>query len=81
MAVEPDGAFDALERPGGERRTAPVSLEAGDTTLWAVALDGEEFAPLFGDPCDVIVAVRLTRASHRGRGVRLVAVPRLSSPN
>ena len=82
MAVEPDGASGALERRRGERRAAPISLgEIGDTPMWAVALDGEEFAPMFGDPCDVIVALRLTRASHREYGVRVVAVPRLSSPN
>ena len=49
--------------------------------MWAVALDEEEFAPVFLDVCDVVTALRLTRASHPGRAVRLIAVPRGSSQN
>jgi hypothetical protein len=49
--------------------------------MWAVALDGEEFAPVFLDVCDVVTALRLTHTTHPGRAVRVVAVPRRSSPN
>ena len=80
MASEPDGASRARrQRPGS---SPPVSLaDVGATSMWAVALDGEEFAPMYGDPCDVIVALRRARAVNRDVPVRVVAVPRLSSAN
>lgn len=80
MALEPDGA--SRDRQQGRASSAPVSLGGrGGTSMWAVALEGEEFAPMYADPCDVIVALHRTRAMHRGRGVRVVAVPRRSSSN
>ena len=80
MAIEPNGASG--EREQGPGSSAAVSLGGGEgTSMWAVAVEGEEFAPLYTDPCDVIVALRRTRTVHPGRSVRVVAVPRRSSPN
>ena len=80
MASEPDGASrEPQPRPGG---SAAVSLgDRGGTSMWAVALEGEEFAPMYTDPCDVIAALRRTRTVHPDRSVRVVAVPRRSSSN
>lgn len=80
MASEPDGA--PRERRHGRGSSAPLSLdEVGGTSMWAVALDGEEFAPMYGDPCDVIVALRRARAIQGDVAVRVVAVPRRFSSN
>jgi hypothetical protein len=49
--------------------------------MWAVVLDGEEFAPVFLDVCDVVTALRVIHRTHPGRAVRIVAVPRRSSRN
>jgi len=81
MAIEPDGAprERQRQRPAG---AAALYLDDRDgTSMWAVALEGEEFAPMYTDPCDVVVALRRTRAVHPDRGVRVVAVPRRSSSN
>ncbi len=80
MAIEPDRA--SRERQQGPGSSAAVTLGGrGGTSMWAVALEGEEFAPLYTDPCDVVVALRRTRAVHPDRSVRVVAVPRRSSSN
>lgn len=80
MATEPDGA--PRERRQGQGSSAAVSLgDRGATSMWAVTLGGEEFAPMYTDPCDVIVALHRTCALHPARSVRVVAVPRRSSSN
>jgi hypothetical protein len=82
MAREPDEAPGTGPGRAGRRGSAPRSPAVADrTTMWAVALEGEEFAPVFLDVCDVVTALRLTHTTHPGRTVRVVAVPRRSSPN
>lgn len=82
MAREPDPAADVGHgRTPGPGPAAGAPATAHRTTMWAVALDGEEFAPVFLDVCDVVTALRLTHATHPGRGVRVVAVPQRSSRN